>query len=138
MPKAPVPATVAEVLARPNLAVICVVRPDGQPVSVATWYVWEEGRILVNMHAQRKRAQYMHVGSPVSLTVLKEGDWTSHVSVQGRIASIKDDPDIADMDRITRHYTNEPFSWRDEPRVSVWVEVDHWHAWGSWVADPAD
>jgi hypothetical protein len=43
-------------LAQPNPAVIAVVRPDGQPVSVATWYlVDEDGRILVNMDSGRKR-----------------------------------------------------------------------------------
>jgi PPOX class probable F420-dependent enzyme len=134
MPKAPVPAEVAAVLANPNPAVICVVRPDGHPISVATWYVWDDGRILMNMDARRKRAQHMRVGSPVSLTVLKDGDWNSHVSVQGRIVAVQDDPDLADVDRIARHYTDEPFSWRDGQRISVWVEVDHWHAWGSMTA----
>ena len=47
-------------LAQPNPAVIAVVRPDGQPVSVATWYlVDEDGRILVNMDSGRKRNDYM-------------------------------------------------------------------------------
>jgi PPOX class probable F420-dependent enzyme len=134
MPKAPVPAKVAEFLAHPNPAVICIVRPDGQPISVATWYVWEDGRILVNMDGGRKRLQYMHADSRVSLTVLKEGDWYAHVSVQGRVASLEDDPDMADIDRIASHYTGAPYRVRDQRRVSAWIEIDHWHAWGSAAA----
>jgi hypothetical protein len=130
MPKAPVPTEVAEVLAGPHPAVVCVVSPDGRPFSVVTWYVWENGKILMNLHAQRKRLDYMRVGSPVSLTVPGDADWGSHVSVQGRIVSVREDPEQADMDRITRHYTGEPFSWRDEPRTSVWFEIEQWHAWG--------
>ena len=49
MPKPPLPDRVRELLAKPNPSVITAVRPDGQPVSVATWYLWDDGRILVNM-----------------------------------------------------------------------------------------
>jgi hypothetical protein len=37
--KPPLPEKVSELLAKPNAAVIATVRPDGQPVSVATWYL---------------------------------------------------------------------------------------------------
>ncbi|MGH3499208.1 MAG: pyridoxamine 5'-phosphate oxidase family protein, partial [Nocardioidaceae bacterium] len=41
MSKPPLPAEAAELLAKPNPAVIATLRPDGQPVSAATWYLWE-------------------------------------------------------------------------------------------------
>ena len=46
MPTAPLPDEVAAMLARPNHAVIASSRPDGQPVSVATWYLYEKGQVL--------------------------------------------------------------------------------------------
>jgi hypothetical protein len=49
VPKPPVPADVAEFLTRPNYATISVVRPDGQPISYPTWYLFEDGPIVVNM-----------------------------------------------------------------------------------------
>ena len=49
MPKPPLPVEVEALLARPSHAVIASSRPDGQPVSVATWYLYENQRILVNM-----------------------------------------------------------------------------------------
>jgi hypothetical protein len=56
VPRPPLTEAAMALLAQPNPAVIAVVRPDGQPVSVATWYlVDEDGRILVNMDSGRKR-----------------------------------------------------------------------------------
>ena len=63
MAKPPVPAKIDQFLARPNPAVIATVRPDGQPVSVPTWYLWEDGRVLVNMDESRKRLQYLLCGA---------------------------------------------------------------------------
>jgi hypothetical protein len=39
VPKPPLPERVRDLLAKPNPSVITTVRPDGQPVSVATWYL---------------------------------------------------------------------------------------------------
>ena len=59
-------------------------RPDGQPVSVATWYLLDGDEVLVNMDAGRRRLDYLRADPRVSLTVLDGADWYSHVSLQGR------------------------------------------------------
>ena len=130
MPKPPVPASIDAFLALPNAAVIATVRPDGQPVSVPTWYVWDGGRILVNMEESRKRLAYLRTEPRVALSVLADGDWGTHVSVTGRVASLEDDPDLADIDRIAQHYGLPDYPIRDRGRVSAWIEIDSWHAWG--------
>ena len=105
MPKAPLSEQAMALLVEPNPAVIAVVRPDGQPISVATWYLVEDdGRVLVNMDGGRKRNDYMRNDARVSLTALKEGAWYTHISVQGRITEWRDDPDLADIDRLSQHY----------------------------------
>jgi hypothetical protein len=101
-------------------------------VSVATWYLLEEdGRILVNMDEGRKRLDYLRQDPRVSLTALDEASWYTHVSVQGRVVELRDDPDLADIDRLSRHYGGEPYPTRDRRRVSAWIEVDSWHGWGA-------
>jgi hypothetical protein len=45
MSKPPLPAAAVEMLRKPNPAVITTLRPDGQPVSAATWYLWDDGRV---------------------------------------------------------------------------------------------
>ena len=59
MPRTPPPPHILDFLHGPNPAVIASNRPDGQPVSVATWYLLEDdGRILVNMDEGRRRLHY--------------------------------------------------------------------------------
>jgi PPOX class probable F420-dependent enzyme len=128
MPNPPLPSHLQEVLAKPNPAVIGTVRPDGSPNTVATWYVWEAGRALVNMDAGRRRLEYLRANPTVSLTVLDGDEWYRHITLHGR-ATLQDDPDLADIDRISRHYLGNPYGQRDRGRVSAWIEVQSWHAW---------
>lgn len=127
----PVPAAVDELLAEPNPSVITTVREDGQPVSVATWYLWEDGRVLVNMDEGRRRLRYLRREPRVTLTVLAADNWYTHVSLQGRVTSLVDDPDLADIDRLARHYTGDAYPVRGRRRVSAWIDVERWHGWGA-------
>src|SRR5664279_3724973 len=114
MPRPPLPPYLLELLRRPNPCVIATLRPDGQPVTVATWYLLEDIR-------QDPR---------VSLTVLDGDDWSTHVSTQGRLVDLTDDNDLADIDRIAIHYTGNPYLNRSRGRVSGWIDIAFWHAWG--------
>ncbi len=132
----PLPDDVRELLARPNPAVVTSLRPDGQPVSVATWYLLGKDRgsgdrILVNMDEGRKRLEYLRNDPRVSLTALAAEDWYTHVSVQGKVVELVDDPDLVDIDRLSAHYTGEPYPTRDRRRVSAWIQVESWHGWGA-------
>jgi PPOX class probable F420-dependent enzyme len=131
MSTSPLPDEVRDLLAKPNPAVITSLRPDGQPVSVATWYLLDGDRVLVNMDEGRKRLAYLRTDPRVSLTALDEADWYTHVSVQGRVVEFADDPDLVDIDRLSTHYTGRPYPTRDRRRVSAWIEVETWHGWGS-------
>ena len=128
MPKPPLPAHLQEVLAKPNPAVMGTVRPDGTPNTVATWYVWEDGRALVNMDEGRRRLEYLRHNPQVSLTVLDGDEWYRHITLHGR-ATLQGDPDLSDIDRISRHYLGNPYGQRDRSRVSAWIEIESWHAW---------
>ena len=131
MSKPPLPDDVLQMLAKPNPAVITTLRPDGQPVSVATWYLLDGDRILVNMDAARKRLEYLRADPRVSLTALDEESWYTHVSVQGRVVAWADDLELVDIDRLSVHYGGKPYPTRDRPRVSAWIEVETWHGWGA-------
>jgi PPOX class probable F420-dependent enzyme len=128
MPKPPVTHQIAEFLSQPNPAVIGTVRPDGAPNTVATWYLWDDGRALVNMDEGRRRLEHLRRDPRVSLTVLDGEQWYRHVTLHGR-ATLQDDPDLTDIDRLARHYMGNPYSQRDRRRVSAWIEVESWHAW---------
>jgi hypothetical protein len=67
----------------------------------------------------------------VGLDVLDENDWYTHVSITGRVDQMREDAELADIDRLARHYTGEPFRRRDRRRISTWIAVDGWHGWGA-------
>jgi PPOX class probable F420-dependent enzyme len=129
VPPVPVPPEVDEFLAKANPAVVASLRPDGSPHTAATWYDWEDGRVLLNMEDSRVRLRYMRADPRVSLTVLAENDWYHHVSLMGRIVSIEEDVDLRDIDRLALRYTGKPYRKRDRKRFTAWLEPERWHQW---------
>ena len=120
-----------EMLAKANPAVIATVRDDGQPVSAATWYLLRDDRILVNMDQGRVRLKHMQKDPRVSLTVIDQGDWYTHVTLIGRVTEMYDDDGLADIDALSRQYTGDQYPDRDRPRVSALIAIDRVHGWGA-------
>ena len=129
MPKPPLPDELQALLREPNPAVMASLKPDGSPLSVATWYLWEDdGRVLINLDHSRARLEHLRHDPRVSLTVL-DNNWYRHVSLQGRVVAIEPDEDLEDIDRLSNHYRGEPYT---EPRERALQRLDrdrHWHAW---------
>ena len=131
MPSLPFPDHVRDLLRQPNPAVVATLRRDGAPVSVATWYLLEDDdRILLNMDHTRVRLGHLRRDPRLSLTVTKADDWYTHVSLVGEVTEIADDPDLAGIDRLSRHYADRPYPKRDSARVNAWMSVERWHGWG--------
>ncbi|GAA5179786.1 PPOX class F420-dependent oxidoreductase [Rugosimonospora acidiphila] len=128
----PLPDDAVAMLRQPNPAVIATLRANGEPVTTATWYLWEDdGRVLINMDEGRVRLGHLRRDPRVSLTVLPEGDWYTHVTLIGRVTDIAADSDLSGIDRLSRQYTGAPYPTRDRPRVNAWIEIQRWHGWGS-------
>ena len=123
------PPEIDELLRRPNPAVVATLRPDGSPHTVATWYLWDGERVLLNMDESRARLGFLRRDPRVSLTVLDAESWYRQITLLGRVVELLDDDDLADIDRLSRHYSGEPFRDRESRRVSAWVEVESWHLW---------
>lgn len=113
MSKPPLPDAAVTMLRKPNPAVIATLRSDGQPVSTATWYLWDDGRVLVNMDEGRKRLDHVRRDSRVTLTVLDDSDWYTHVTLIGRVVEISDDEGLAGIDRLSQQYLGLPYAERD-------------------------
>jgi PPOX class probable F420-dependent enzyme len=131
MPKPPLPPELVALLREPNPAVIATLKPDGAPHSVATWYLWDDGRVLVNLDESRRRLDYLRADPRVSLTVLDGEDWYRHVSLRGRVVELAEDVGLRNIDRISQHYRGRPYPTRDHRRYDAWIEVATWHAWGT-------
>ncbi len=129
MPRVPVPPEVDEFLAQPHAAVIATLRPDGSPHTAATWYDWEDGRVLLNMDESRVRLGYMRRDPRVSLTVIDIQQWYRQLTLMGRAVTIEEDPDLADIDRLARRYTGKPYRDRNRDSVTAWLEPERWYGW---------
>src|SRR5919109_1601515 len=100
----PLPDELVEFLRRPNAAVVATLREDGSAYTAATWYDWIDGLVMLNMDASRVRLEHMRRDPRVALTVLDLDDWYRHVSLLGRIVELREDPDLADIDRLSLRY----------------------------------
>lgn len=128
MPPVPVPPEIDEFLRQPNPAVVATVRPDGSPHTAATWYDWEDGRVLLNMDESRLRLKFLERDRRIAMTVLDRDNWYRHVSLLGVVEELRADEDMSDIDRLSRRYTGEPYGPRGG-RVTAWVRIDRWHSW---------
>ncbi len=129
MPPPPIPPEIEAFLREPNPAVVATLRADGSPHSVATWYDWADGLILLNMDATRARLGHLRRDPRVSLTVLDKDSWYSHVTLAGVVDRLEDDPELSDIDRLALRYTGKPFRNRLNRRVSACVRPDRWERW---------
>jgi len=132
MPELPFPDDVRALLTKANPAVVTTLRSDGQPISVATWYLLEDDdRVLLNMDDTRVRLKHLRRDPRVTLTVLDEDSWYTHVSLIGRVEGLTPDEGLVDIDRLSRHYGGNPYPDRESPRTSGWLVVEKWHGWGA-------
>lgn len=126
----PLPEPASEMLRRANPCVMATLRKDGSPVSTATWYLWEDERVVISLDAERVRLKHLRNDPRVTFTVLDSEDWYTHVSLIGHVAELRDDEDLADINRLSRHYTGQDYPDQVRPRVTALIEVDRWHGWG--------
>lgn len=131
MSRPPLPSEAVEMLNKANPAVVATLRSDGQPVSAATWYLFEDGQVLVNMDEGRRRLEHLRRDPRVTLTVLGDENWYTHVSLIGEVVELTEDHGLVDIDRLARHYLGKPYPQRDRKRYSARIRIDRWHGWGA-------
>jgi PPOX class probable F420-dependent enzyme len=127
VPRAPLPPELVGFLKEPHAAVIATVRSDGAPYTAATWYDWDNGRLLVNMDFERLRLSHMRRDPRVAVTVLDIEDWYHAVTVLGRVAEFRDDDKFADIDRLSLRYRGEPYWNRERKRITALIAPERWH-----------
>jgi PPOX class probable F420-dependent enzyme len=129
MPKAPLPPELERFVRAPRPAVVATVRPDGSPATTATWYDWEDGSVLLSIVAGSPRARNVRHDPRVSLTILAKS-WYHHVSLLGRVIELRDDPELADLDRLSLRYFGKRYPNRELRCISAVMEVERWHSFG--------
>ena len=129
MPLVPVPPEIDAFLAQANPAVVGTVSPRGTAHTAATWYDWEDGRVLLNMDETRLRLGYLRANPSVSLTVLGLPDWYRQVTLLGSVVLIEEDEGLRDIDRLSMRYTRQPYRNRESRRFTAWMQPERWSSW---------
>ncbi|HCS56613.1 MAG TPA: PPOX class F420-dependent oxidoreductase [Gordonia polyisoprenivorans] len=131
MSRPPLPEAARELLAKANPAVMATVRSDGAPVSAATWYLLDGDHVLLNMDDERVRLRHLRNDPRVTLTVLAEDSWYTHVTLIGEVVDFRADDGFADIDRISRHYGGRPYPDHERARTTAVMAVQRWYGWGA-------
>ena len=83
------------------------------------------------MDEGRKRLEHMRHDPRVALDLLDESDWYTHVRMTGHVEELREDTDLADIDRLARQYTGRPYPRRGRRWISAWIAGDGWYRWGA-------
>jgi hypothetical protein len=65
----------------------------------------------------------------ISLTILDKS-WYHHVTLLGRVTELRDDPELADLDRLSLRYFGKRYPNRELRCVSAVMDVERWHSFG--------
>jgi PPOX class probable F420-dependent enzyme len=129
MPKLPLPPEADALLRRANPAVIATLLPSGAPHTAVTWYEWNGERVLVNMDSTRLRLANMRRDPRVTITVIDGPDWYRQLTLFGRVDEIRDDAELADIDRLSLRYSRRTFRNRVRARTSALIVPERWYGW---------
>jgi general stress protein 26 len=109
---------------------MATVRPDGAPVTLACWYLYDgDSRVLLSSSPTARRVEHLRHNPRVALTILGD-DWYTHLSLLGHVVEQRPDADLTDVDRLSQHYLGIPYPER-EPGLTTIVELDGYHTYGS-------
>ncbi len=131
MSQPPLPDDAVELLRKPNPAVVATLRRDGAPVSVPTWYLWEDDRVLLNMDEGRVRLGHLRRDPRLSLSVLDRDSWYTHLTLLGRVTEIREDVGLVDINRLAQHYIDRDYPDQERTRFTAVMQVERWHGWGT-------
>ena len=91
---------------------LATLMPDGEPKVEPVWVEVEGDRILVATDARTIKARNVALDERVALSTTAVGDPYEQVLVRGRVAEVRDDSDLAVLDRLAAHHLGEPFHRR--------------------------
>jgi PPOX class probable F420-dependent enzyme len=111
---------VRALLVGPNTAHLATIRPDGAPMSHPVWVgLDDEDRILVCTGRTSPKTRNAEHDPRVALSVLSVDDPYTEAMVRGVVVEVRNDDDMADMDRLSHVYTGRPFPSRGPGRVTI-------------------
>jgi PPOX class probable F420-dependent enzyme len=114
--------------ARPVIASVTTLRPDGGPQVTPVWIDLEGDDIVFNTAEGRVKAQHLHREPRVAVSVIDPDDPYNVVAVRGTVTDMTTDGADAHIDALAKKYLgvdSYPMRKEGEVRVKVRVRTDH-------------
>jgi PPOX class probable F420-dependent enzyme len=99
------PATHADLFARPVHGVLTTLMPDGSPQSSIVWVDYDGEHVLINTTLERQKGRNLCARPRATVLVIDPGDSSRWIEVRGRVAALTPEGAEAHADTLTRRYT---------------------------------
>jgi PPOX class probable F420-dependent enzyme len=115
-------------IARPVLASLATLNPDGSPQITPLWVDRDGDDVLFNTAQGRKKARNTEKDSRVAVTVIDPDDAYNVVAFQGTVIEETTDGADAHIDALAKKYLGVdeyPMRRESEVRIKLRVRTDH-------------
>jgi PPOX class probable F420-dependent enzyme len=117
-----------ELIARPVLASLATLNPDGSPQVTPLWGDLDGDDVLFNTARGRKKARNLERDPRVGVTVIDPDDQYNVVAFRGTVIDITTEGADAHIDSLAKKYLgvdSYPMRREGEVRIIVRVRTDH-------------
>jgi PPOX class probable F420-dependent enzyme len=112
-------------LSEPNPAILATISPKGRPQATPIWFMLDDDHILVNTSKGRVKLRNLEAHPYLALTIVDPKNMYRYVQIQGRVARIDHANGARDIDRLSKRYTGQPYTYRGgggpQDRVSILI-----------------
>ncbi len=112
-------------LNEPNPAILGTTSPSGRPQATPIWFMLDDDHILVNTSKGRVKLRNLEAHPYLALTIVDPKNMYRYVQIQGRVARIDHANGARDIDRLSKRYTGQPYTYRwgggPQDRVSILI-----------------
>jgi PPOX class probable F420-dependent enzyme len=107
------------------LAHLATLMPDGSPQVTPVWFLYQNGRFIVNTARGRIKDRNMTQNARVALSIVDPDNPYAHLAVRGKVVRATEEGANASIDTLAKKYLGQdkyPFGQPGEVRVLYEIE----------------
>jgi PPOX class probable F420-dependent enzyme len=107
------------------LAHLATLMPDGSPQVTPVWFLYQNGKFIVNTARGRIKDRNMSLNARVALSIVDPDNPYAHLAVRGKIVRTTEEGASASIDTLAKKYLGKdkyPFGQPGEVRVIYEIE----------------
>jgi PPOX class probable F420-dependent enzyme len=129
-----IPEPVKTFLEKPNFAVLATQSHSGRVQATPVWFLYADGKILINTSAGRAKLRNMEANPRVALAIIDRENPYRYVQIQGRVVTFDKENGAKGIDTLSQRYTGKLYTYpsNDSPknRVSIHIAPERLDAHG--------